>query len=271
MNKIYIATLCLIMFSCDLESNNNKKSIKKIDSMNNLKTVYIVELDSVLRHKDTVLIEKYKKNNNGKKIYTETISFSGKDTIIIASYFNNNEELFFEKSIHSKLGLVSVYEYWNQNNEIERAISVAYNKNKVTDTIFIEYDKSQKETNKKTIVKSIYNGEIGNQVELFYNQIDLLETEIFIMEKDTLSISKYKYANNKLIEKIIKDFTDSIMTILYYEDENISKRSIYDISKGRKKQLKNFSYNYGNNGEIEQTTINFIPSNKQTILMHINQ
>jgi hypothetical protein len=267
MNKIvWIISLALTLVSCCSEPKKNKERIENIDSMSGLTTVYIVELNSSQNFKDTLSIEKYKKCK-GNKVYEEKRYFSGKNTLTIASYFSNDGELFFESSKHSSLGLVFEYEYWNQEDEIERAISVSYENNRVQDTIFIEYDNSQRATNNKTIINSKYEGKISNQIELIYNQNDLIVSEVFIMENDTLSVTGYKYNEKKLIEKKVNNYSDSILTKTKYVNERPIEKKIYGMGN----KLRSYKYQYKRNGEINKTTIASYPSNKKTVLMHIAQ
>lgn len=266
MKKIIcITTLLFLLFSCSFGPKNNLELRNKINSMSNMKTVYVIELDSFQKYKDTLSIEKFKKNKKGKKVYLEKLSFSGSDTITISSYYRNNGDLFFEKAKNSNLGIVSIFESWSKDNEIEREISVAYEDNKVKDTVFIEYDRSQRDLNSKTIVRSTYKGETGNQTELFYNDSDLLVSEVFIMKSDTLSVTDYKYLGKELVEKTINDYSNSVFRVLKYNKELLIEQNIYNNNKVKIRLLE---YEYDNEGEITKTIMTSYPSNKKNMLLH---
>lgn len=269
MNKLIgLVMLMIIIQGCTQNVNDNAKLINQIDSINNYKTIYELQIDSLGAIIDTLSIQKKKENKNGKLVFKENILFRKQGTLSSINYYRDNETLFYSKFESSEYGIMSLFEAWYKNNEIEKALSVEYDDNKAKDTIEISYKHlyHPNKTKNKTIITSKYKDEnkIGNITELFYNDAEKLTSEISILYGDTLTVSKYTYSKKLLKKKTIKDYKKGVFVNLDYDEKGyILREEVLVKQTDSLLKISETQFKTNEKGEIISSTETQFPSNNK--------
>ncbi|WP_452598815.1 hypothetical protein, partial [Pontimicrobium sp. MEBiC01747] len=232
--------------------------------------VYELEVDSLGSIKDTLSIEIIKKNEEGLKIYSKIKTFKKDRFNILTEYYKKNEDLFYSKLESSRYGIISIYEAWEKDNEIEKAMLIEYDQNKPKDTIFIDYEHffDKQGVKKKTIITSKYKKEESNKTELLYNEDKKIMSEILSTDEDTLSHSLTKY-NKSFSEKIIFNYkNNTVSKFVYDQNDIIQTKTIYlkQLDTIIKKFETKFETN--NNGEILKKEDVIYPSKDKRIIIY---
>ncbi len=270
----YKTIFLIVLIGCSESSKNNSELIKEIDSIKEKTIIYKYEVDSIGRIIDTLSVEKIKKNDNDVIILSDKLIFTDYGYLKIKKYFRDNKNLFYSISESSEIGILSIIEFWDKNEDIIKGISLDFRDNKVKDTIKMTYKYTHDDNGLKTklIIQNKYSDEdvIASKTEITYNDLEEIVAETTLLYGDTISVSKFSFSRNLLKKKSIKDYKNNVLIRFNYDKKGyVSSRETY-ISTLSDSLIKisNMRYSVDELGRITDIVETQLSSNKKKYFLY---
>lgn len=272
MKKIFII-LILVITACSEDVKTNLELKNHINSITEKTIIYEYEVDSLGKTIDTLSIEKNKKNKNEVIVFSDKLVFTGTGYLQSEKYFRDNENLFYSKSQSSEIGILSTLEFWEKNTEIIKGLNLSYRDGKIKDTMNINYQYLYNDNGlkQKTIITNKYANEdkIGAKTELNYNELGEILSEVSILYKDTLYVSKYFYSEELLKKKTIEDYKKDIIINFHYNEKGyVSKRETYSQQLDTILKISKTKYKTNDKGQLLNSVQTRFPDANKTYLVY---
>ncbi len=262
----YKTIFLIVLIGCSESSKNNSELIKQIDSIKEKTIIYEYEVDSIGRIMDTLSVEKIKKNDNDVVILSDKLIFTDYGYLKIKKYFRDNKNLFYSISESSEIGILSIIEFWDKNEDIIKGISLDFRDNKVKDTIKMTYKYTHDDNGLKTklIIQNKYSDEdvIASKTEITFNDLEEIVAETTLLYGDTISVSKFSFSRNLLRKKTIKDYKNNVLIRFNYDKKGyVSSRETYNLTSSDSLiKISDVSYTVDELGRIKNRVQTQLPS-----------
>ena len=249
--QLFSILFVILIFGCQNEIESNQKLKENIDSLQINRIIYEIEMDTLYRIMDTLSIEKNKIVDD-IMVFQEKTTFTKKGNLISTKYYKSNENLFYNEYKSSVLGIVSISEFYEKDDEIIRGVYTSYKDNAIERVYDMDYTHNYSDdgVKLKTTLKLKYKDEINNITERFYNNKNIV-SEIFIQQGDTINEIDYSYNENRLSGKTIIDYNKNILVSYSYDsNEMVTLEDVYEFKRDSLIQVKKVDYSTNHNGRI---------------------
>jgi hypothetical protein len=263
-STVTIYLILFILLGCN--SSNRENNLKLINNINTLeisKKVIELNTDENKQVIDTSSITFQKVNSNEEIVYEKKVSFTEKGKSTVESYFTNEKDLFYRKTVALKGTYETIYETIRKGEEIDKAILINIEFSKPVDTIVMNYSYVYDSETKKELNILVDHKGFKTKKSMNFTSFGKIENENSIINQDTISSNRFSYKNQKLHKlEIINNLSGYKLIYRYSKDEKIIKEEEYSDYKDTWQKQKQTEYFYDKEGNKTEAKITDI-SNKQ--------